>query len=185
MKNIPSEECNYCLPDCIRTMYDQKITAQPFRRCDERNLYLTDFCKVTLKNPLSPQIWAQQVFDDFMKKKGKVPAYLSQLESSIRTVKDSYVLANFFPSLNKKYDAYEKDIAVLKVFFDSPTVMQFKSQPRQSWTDYFAAVGGALGLCIGLSIMTIIEFIFLCFQMGGTCKKNENDPDEVKKFSDD
>ena len=186
MQNIPSDICRYCQPDCTRTVYDHKITTQPFRRCDERNLDLTDFCKIDLDGSISPQIWAQQVMDDFVEKKGEVPMYLlPQLESSIRTIKRSYFLRDLFPSSTKKYDAYEKDIAVLNVFFDSPTVMQFKSQPRQSWTDYFSAVGGALGLCIGLSIMTLVELIFLCLRMGGTCTKYKNDPDKVKKFSDD
>jgi hypothetical protein len=137
-----------------------------------------------LENNLSPQIWARQVIDFYSKSNKTLPSYLSKLVSGKRTVKTSYVLKTFFPGLPKEYDAYQKDIAVLNVFFDSSTVMQFKSQPRQSWTDYFAAVGGALGLCIGLSVMTIIELIWLCLRMGGLCKKKD-DPNEVKHFNDD
>jgi len=143
IKNVPNDECNHCLPDCIRTIYEQKVTTQPFRQCDERNLYLTDFCAVDFEKTVSPQIWAQQVIDSFIKNNKAVPNYLSKVVSGKRTVKTSYVLKNFFPGLPKEYDAYKKDIAVLNVFFDSSTVMQFKSQPRQSWTDYFAAVGAS------------------------------------------
>ena len=169
MQNIPNDECNYCLPDCIRTIYDQRVTTQPFRRCDERNLELTDFCTIEEDLWISPQSWAQPVLDHYKANGGKVPLYLSKLVSSTRTIKDSRVLNNFLPGLSKDYDAYQKDIAVLKVFFDSPTLMQFESQPRQTWIDYFAAVGGALGLCIGLSAMTLMELVFLSLRLGGFC----------------
>jgi len=105
------------------------------------------------------------------------------LESSKRSIKESSVLSKFFEGLPNEYDAYEKDIAVLRVFFDSSTVMQFSSQPMQSWIDYFSAVGGALGLCIGLSIITVIEVIWLCLRLCGLCKKK--DPDQVKGFGDE
>ena len=44
--DVPSDACNYCLPDCIRTIYSHSISAQPFRRCDERNFQLTDMCNM-------------------------------------------------------------------------------------------------------------------------------------------
>ncbi len=43
--------------------------------------------------------------------------------------------------------------------------MEFKSQSSQSWIDYMANVGGLLGLCIGLSIVTVIEIIWLCVRL--------------------
>ena len=89
---------------------------------------------------------------------------------------------NFFDGLKKDYDAYDQDIAVLNVFFDWSAVVQYSSQPMQTWTDYFAAIGGALGLCIGLNIMTIIEIICLCLRMGGLCKKMKKDPNKVKRY---
>ncbi len=109
-------------------------------------MYLTDFCTVGEDTLLTPQIWGRQVIESYMKRKGKVHGYLANVQSSKRTIKDSYVLKGFFEDLPKEYDAYEKDIAVLNVFFDSTTVMLFKSQRRQSWLDYFSAVGGALGV---------------------------------------
>ena len=115
-----------------------------------------------------------------MATKGKIPLYLSNLESSKRIIKESYILPKFFEGLSKDYDAFEKDIAVLKVFFDSSTVIQFKSELRQSWIDYFAAVGGALGLCIGLSLMTIVEIFWLCFRIVVLVRKTK--PNEVLDF---
>ena len=182
IQNVPFRECIHCLPDCNRTVYSQKVTIQPFRQCDERNLFMTDFCTLDAENMISPQIWAKQVIENFVRTNGKVPAYLSNLKSSKRTIKDSYILHNFFDGLKKDYDAYDQDIAVLNVFFDWSAVVQYSSQPMQTWTDYFAAIGGALGLCIGLNIMTIIEIICLCLIMGGLCKKMKKDPNKVKRY---
>ena len=84
--------------------------------------------------------------------------------------------------MTKEYDAYEKDFGVLKVFFDSSTVMQYNSQSRQSWIDYLAAVGGALSLCIGISIISVIEIVCLCLRLCGLCKIKE-DPDTVNALN--
>ena len=82
-------------------------------------------------------------------------------------VKKSYLLNYVFPGLSREYDAYDKDIAVLTVFFDSTTVMAFNSASTQSWIDYWSNVGGALGLCIGLSIITVVEMFWLCLSFVG------------------
>jgi hypothetical protein len=63
------------------------------------------------------------------------------------------------------YDAYEKDIAILQIYFKSPTVMEFGTFPSQNWVGFFSAIGGLLGLCIGMSIVTIIELFWLCFRI--------------------
>ena len=107
---------------------------------------------------------------------------MSYIQNSKRTIKDSYLLRNFFSGISKEYDAYDKDIAVLNVFFGSSTVMSFKSQKRQSWIDYFSSVGGALGLCIGLSIITFVELVWLCLRVAGRCESQKSDPDQVEPF---
>ena len=176
MQNVPDDECNYCLPDCIRTTYSQSVTTQPFRRCDERNLNLGDLCKID-SDVKKPQIWGRHIIEHFKKKNVTVPASL--VESSKRTIKKSYVLSDFFEDLPAEYDAYEKDIAVLTVFFDSTTVMKYKSQRRQSWLDYLSSVGGALSLCIGLSIITIVEIFWLCVRLAGLYNSKNHNPDQV------
>jgi hypothetical protein len=133
---------------------------------------------------ITPEIWGRQVIERYEKTKGQIPTFLSGIGNSRRTIKDSYVLVGFFEGLPKQYDAYDKDIAVLNVFFDSTTVMMFTSQQRQSWLDYFSSVGGALGLCIGLSIITVVELVWLCLRIAGQCKaKKPDDDDEVKPYS--
>ena len=133
---------------------------------------------------ITPEIWGRQVLDDYQQSQGSVPSYLSYIDSSKRTIKDSYVLSNFFRGLPKDYDAYEKDIAVLEVFFGTSTVMKFQSQKSQSWLDYLSSVGGALGLCIGLSIITVVELVWLCLRIAGQCTSEPTDKDEVKPFTE-
>jgi hypothetical protein len=69
--------------------------------------------------------------------------------------------------LPTEYNAYNEDIAVVQVFFEPAAVFLFGSQPSQTWIDYFSTVGGLLGLCIGISIVTIIELIWLAFKIVG------------------
>ena len=54
-----------------------------------------------------------------------------------------------------------QDIALLEVFFEATTVIQFSTYATQTWADYFANIGGLLGLCIGLSIVTLVELAWL------------------------
>ena len=64
-----------------------------------------------------------------------------------------------------EYNAYNEDIAVVQVFFEPTAVFLFGSQPSQTWIDYFSTVGGLLGLCIGISIVTVIELIWLALNL--------------------
>ena len=174
-------DCNYCMPDCTNTIYTQSVSTQQFRRCDERNLLLTPFCSL-MKND-GPYICGAQVIETYIKKYGKVPPYMNLFESGKRSIKVSTVLNNFFEDLPREYDAFEKDIAVLNVFFDSNTVLNFKSQKRQSWIGYFSNVGGSLGLCTGLSIVTIVELFWLFLTAAGFCRRKLGNPDEVRSLN--
>ncbi len=64
------------------------------------------------------------------------------------------------------YNAYEEDIAMVQVFFEPSAVFLFGSDSSQTWVDFFATVGGLLGLCIGVSIITIVEILWLCLRLG-------------------
>ena len=74
-----------------------------------------------------------------------------------------------FPKQSKSngadYDAYDEDIAVVNVFFETPVVFQFSSQMAQTWLDFMAAVGGLMGLCVGISIISVVELVYLCMQL--------------------
>jgi hypothetical protein len=63
-----------------------------------------------------------------------------------------------------EYDAYDRDIAILNVYFETPTVLEYTTQHSKTWLDFISAVGGNGGLFIGFSIVTIIEIVWLLFQ---------------------
>ena len=80
------------------------------------------------------------------------------MESSKRVVKDS----NF---IQLSYDAYEKDIAIVQFYYKKSTIIQMGTQVTMSWIDYFSAVGGLLGLVLGMGIVSVIEIVWLCLRI--------------------
>ena len=80
------------------------------------------------------------------------------MESSKRVVKDS----NF---IQLSYDAYEKDIAIVQFYYKKSTIIQMGTQVTMSWIDYFSAVGGLLGLVLGMGIVSVIEIVWLAFRL--------------------
>ena len=170
MSNGPeSLEClKQCLPDCRRTAYDPKVMTQKITRCDDSNLGLTGLCNLMNLTELpKPHIFGQQVLDEFQIHLKKDPPYLKSIHSNVRTKSDFY-FGGTFHLINRTYDAFEKDIAIVQVYFDTPTAIKFLTEPRQSWIDYISSVGGLLGLCIGLNIVTLIEIAWLLMRIGNS-----------------
>ena len=91
-------------------------------------------------------------------KAGLNPSFLNDLESSMRYVLDADGSA-------RTYNAYEKDIAVVQFYFKKSTVVQMGTQATMTWVDYFSAVGGLLGLVLGMGIVSFIEILWLCLRL--------------------
>ena len=163
---VPDGTCMHCLPDCNTVLYETSVTAVPFRRCDFRNLGVSALCSVDVPLPPSPQIWSKQVIEVLQKTSLSTAAMLANLgaTSSVRNYHISLAPEIAFNS-NDSYDAYEKDIAVVDFFFKTPSVIEFNTDVRLTWIDFFSAIGGLLGLCIGISIVTFIELFWLGFRL--------------------
>ena len=58
------------------------------------------------------------------------------------------------------YDAYEKDIAIANFYFDKSTMLQYSRTPRMTWTGFIGQIGGLLGLCLGISIVSFVELVY-------------------------
>ena len=89
------------------------------------------------------------------------------------------------------YNAYDRDIAVVNIFFGDPTVFgerkqnktkeywflklkrilvskvdkilfpsEFERSKKMTWFDFFSSIGGICGLCLGMSAISIVEFIY-------------------------
>jgi len=114
-----------------------------------------------------PQIWAQGILQELIRENISNPAFLQRvkLTPAERYYQTDYIPFNAFNPPNVTYDAYEKDIAIVQFYFMTSSVIEFKTSPSQNWIDYFSAIGGLLGLCIGLSIVTIVELFWLLFRI--------------------
>lgn len=51
-------------------------------------------------------------------------------------------------------------LAILSVYFADPLVSSFQRTESHTYTDFFANCGGLLGLFLGVSVLSIIEFIY-------------------------
>jgi len=153
--------CNHCHPDCQRVIYQQRISTVPFRKCDSKNFGMSEFCSLNeIRYQTSPQIWAQNVLN-------MLPN--SSFESNIRNIFSNQYIGNSFDFLSRKYDAFDEDLAVVNIFFDTSSIMEFRTKLRLGWVDFISSVGGLLGLCLGFSIVTVIELIWLFLKLANSC----------------
>ena len=165
INEIPDDQCAYCLPDCSTTIYETSLFSIPFRRCDAGNLGVSRFCDLNNKALPQPRKFATQLKIEYLAR-NYTPDYLKSMDSNIRTYFTTLEDGDVFTRNAKTYDAYDKDIALVQVYFKKSTVFQMGSQPRMTWIDYLSNVGGLLGLVLGMGIISFIELIWLCLRLG-------------------
>ena len=61
---------------------------------------------------------------------------------------------------NPNYDAFEKDIGMINVFFEKSHIPRYVRVNRMSDFDFVAQIGGSLGLFMGISLISIVEIIY-------------------------
>ena len=61
------------------------------------------------------------------------------------------------------YDAWTEDIAVVNFFFKSPTVLVYKTERKMTFIHLVSQLGGTMGLCIGLSLISLVEILYWFF----------------------
>ena len=83
---------------------------------------------------------------------------------------------------NQYYNAYEKDIAVVNIFFGGSTVFgellyvqynisnklivlitshsEFERSQKMTWLDFVSNLGGLCGLCLGISFISVTEIVY-------------------------
>ena len=161
--NVPDDKCKECLPDCDTVIYEPSVSTIPFRRCDFRNLGVSPLCNLDDILLPEPQIWAKQVLDELSASKDN--QLINQINYRIKSSQRRYFTDIFTPGNfnleNDSYNAYEKDIAIVQFYFKTATIMEFETTPSQTWVSFLSTIGGLLGLCIGLSIMTLVEIFWL------------------------
>ena len=78
------------------------------------------------------------------------------------------------------YNAYEKNIAIVNIFFGGSTVFgeetsleekhrchlkysfysEFERSPKMTWLDFISGFGGICGLCLGISFVSVTELFY-------------------------
>ncbi len=125
-------------------------------------IWITDF---TGKDP-TPQLWGKIALERWADSSQNITyqKILSKIVSSQRFLRPRRNGFNLVTTSATEYDAYDRDIAILNVFFETPTVLEYTTQHSKTWLDIISATGGNGGLFIGFSIVTILEIIWLIFQ---------------------
>ncbi len=161
--NITDELCSYCVPDCSTTIYQPTVMAVPFRPCDSSNLGVSRLCNLNSKDLPQPTKYGTQVLNEYQAR-NKTEPYLAGIRSSLRRYASTLPDGDVFKD-NLYYNAYDKDIAMVQIFFQKSTVFQMGSQPRMTWIDYLSTVGGLLGLVLGMGFVSFIELFWLCLRL--------------------
>ena len=174
-EQLPEEQCSHCLADCKSTAYETTMTNAKLRECDRTNLGGPSFLCSLIEEPLSPAPWLNIAQKEFTNANLTVPWYLKTNHSKkdlgdlkfpnqrLRMVDKSKISTVIFPSdllRNPTYDAFEKDIGILNVFFSEPKIMKYVKQNRMTNFGFFSQIGGSLGFVMGISVVSLIEVIY-------------------------
>jgi len=162
-KEIPDALCSQCLPDCSTTYYDSTVVAVPFQKCDSSNLGVSQFCQLVGQRPLQENVLVQIVkeFTEY----NLDGIYNSDTPDYIPTAGDMTIRTygyNIFEKTPSYYFPYDRDMAMVEIIFQKSTLVEMESQHAMSWTDYFSAVGGLLGLVLGMGFYSLFELVWLC-----------------------
>ena len=91
--------------------------------------------------------------------------YISSLDSSLRSTNKDIVYVKAPGSALKTYDAFDEDIALLEIVFDTSTMFVYQSSSTENWVNYLADVGGLLGIVLGMGFISFIEVIWLIVRL--------------------
>jgi hypothetical protein len=149
---------------CNFTTYLPSIVRQPFMTCDVTNVGVSKFCSLNSENPtIFKEKFVNQIFDQF-------PITSDSSSTNNKTVFTSNLLVryratNVLKNISTTYDAFNRDIAMIQIMYPKSTIVQMGIQVQMTWIDYFAAVGGLLGLVLGMGFVSFVELIWLCLRI--------------------
>jgi hypothetical protein len=112
MTDIPN--CDHCLQDCTNTDYEPLITSAPFTHCSSRNLGVSYLCKLNDVTLPSPQLFGNDVVEEYESKNKYLEGYVPSAQSSKRALTSHY--RDVFPQ-SAEYDAMDVDTAIVEIYF--------------------------------------------------------------------
>ena len=116
-------------------------------------------------------MWAEDARKLFQATVGKILDYLLK-SSDNRTIhsnkrfytsdaaKKENVFFDVQVAQNQTYDAFEKDIAMVKFYFEKSRAVQFQRKASNNWFSFMSQVGGNAGLGVGFSFISAVEIIY-------------------------
>jgi hypothetical protein len=111
MNDLPN--CDYCLADCTNTDYQPLITSAPFTHCSSRNLGVSSLCKLRDFSLPAPQLFGNDVVEDYESKNKYYIGFVPMAQTSKRTYGQSH---DVFPN-SAEYDALDVDTAIVEIYF--------------------------------------------------------------------
>jgi len=111
MNDIP--RCENCLADCTNTEYDPQITSVPFTHCSSKNLGVSSFCKLNDFSLPKPQLFGNDVVQEFESKNKYYIGFVPMAQSSKRIYAQN---RDVFPK-SAEYDAIDVDTAIVEIYF--------------------------------------------------------------------
>ena len=129
LRRAPRSECRDCLSDCQTTSFTLSASAAPFRTCTDLNKGLSNLCKYS--SSMSPSMSSEQILQEYSHLE-EVPEYIKkfQEEDSSRRLLNT----------GAEYDAFKQDIALVHIYWDTSSVLQFERALRLTWIDYISQV---------------------------------------------
>ena len=191
---IPKDECDYCLPDCTTTVYDTSISYAKFQKCDHTNIGTNLLCNL-VNVSINPSPWINSAQREYLLNNESVPWYLDTNEKEDENVatekykrfSNKRWITNNDPAIeaayvfptdlkdNPTYDAFERDIGIINVFFSKSQILQYVTSNKMSEFDFLSQLGGSLGLAMGISFVSIVECIYwFTFRLLRNYQKDRN-----------
>ena len=180
-KKIPPKQCDHCLDDCASTVYDSVASYAPLQACDSTTIG-NSLCSL-FNEAVNPSPWITDAQNEFLRANQTIPSYLATISSDEsdksekfssersrlrgeNVDKDELFAAKV--KMNPNYNAFEKDIGVVNVFFAKEHVPKYMKANRWSIFDFMSQIGGSLGLFMGISFISVAEiFYWFIFRLFG------------------
>ena len=129
LRRAPRSECQDCLPDCQTTSFTLSSSSAPLRSCTNLNRGLSGLCAYS--SGISPSLSSEDIIQEY--------SHLQQLPQYIQRFKEDDSSKRKL-SNGVEYDAFKEDIAIVHVYWDTSSVLQFERALRLTWIDYISQV---------------------------------------------
>ena len=162
MSNVPVNLCDHCLSDCVSTILKNRVSTAPLRKCQLNSLGSNSFCNKKNDLVLSSEFLSNLVETEYQKRFSLQPYFIrKQFISSQRKFGSSLLYGDVFESTNEPYNAIDKDLAAVQIFFRAGYSTKIQRSQFMNWIVFFSNVGGIYGLVLGMGLISIVELFWL------------------------